>query len=484
MKSKERKIVYRSQQIDIYKITNQHTKGLKGRVKSLSLLVFLCMLISAFVALPAEASTTTTNVTYDTQVESSMLQNGNHSIEISLVVADNYEFYGGEYYLIDSDIYTFNPNYPSGYWQKYLIGKYAILNGSVSTDGSLGTWPHPTSASSIIKITSLFWWAENGNVNGHPIYTFTFPCDLYGTCRVPDVYYAYSGKVPSGAPSYGKETPAVGSSVAVKSSPAVIGYDFSGWESGSVTVSNGRFTMPGSDVTFKGSWIPRTDTPFTMEFYQRPIIGDSYIKVDADTQAGTGTTDTKIVDNLDMTTLNAKYPGFHLSSDSANDTTTIAGNGSATIKLNYDRNTPNIIYSSGTATKSEPSLPATKTARYEATITVADAPTLVGYDFGGWTSDDVDLSSGQTTFSMPDNDVHIVANWIPLEEPYTVEYYSQELDGSYTLTDTENCTGYTDSQAIAPAKSYEGFTETDASKDAEANTTINGDGKDCPQAVF
>ena len=55
---------------------------------------------------------------------------------------------------------------------------------------------------------------------------------------------------------------------------------------------------------------------------------------------------------------------------------------------------------------------------------------------------------------MEDEDVHITGSWIPhTDTPYVVEYYLQNLnDNDYTLTDTELCTGTTDTMAAVPEK--------------------------------
>jgi uncharacterized repeat protein (TIGR02543 family) len=421
-----------------------------------------------------------------------MTQTSDYATCFGLLIADDYSFYGGQYHLTNPGIWTYNPNEPSRIRREQAVGKYAIFCGSVNYERTTEAerkqivWKKQASSRMIyIKSASMNISAHQAPSSSYASYTLEIPCDKYTATTTYSITYGYSGVIPSGAPSISPVNVTSGRGVTVKANPSLAGYDFSGWTSNDVNVSGAGATFCVSkDVKFIGSWIPHTDTPYTVEFYQQPIIGDEYIKIDADTQTGTGTTDTEIIDNLDMTALNEKYPGFHFAPYTYDEVMPIAGDGTAVLRLEYDRDTPNIIYSNGTATKNEPSLPEAETARYEATVTVADTPTLAGYDFSGWTSDDVDLSSGQTTFSMPDNDVHIIAYWEPLEETYTVEYYQQELDGSYTLTDTEDCTGYTDSQAVAPAKSYEGFTETDASKEAEVTTTINGDGSTVLKLYF
>ena len=68
------------------------------------------------------------------------------------------------------------------------------------------------------------------------------------------VVYQYEGDVPEGAPDVPLTTTYVaGSTVGVSQDVTVEGYDFSGWSTTDVSVSNGSFTMPSKNVTFVGS---------------------------------------------------------------------------------------------------------------------------------------------------------------------------------------------------------------------------------------
>ena len=305
---------------------------------------------------------------------------------------------------------------------------------------------------------------------------------LYYDRNTPNVIYSFAGKTPLADPTVpATVSHRLDSTVSIAEIPTLAGYDFSGWSSEDLDISSGSFTMPDNDVTITGAWIPHTDTPFAVEVYQQNIEDDGYTK--ADTFSGVGTTDTQIVqDTFGVSVLNARYPGFHLTDDLSANATTINGDGSTVLKLYYDRNTADVSYTYNYTPKNAPELPVKAVIRFGTTVAVAEAPSLVGYDFSGWVSNQADLSGG--TFSMPDNVVVITGDWTPLSEPYQVEYYLQELDGSYTLTDTENCTGLTDTQALAPAKGYTGFAETQASKEAEANTTVNGDGSTVLKLYF
>ena len=155
--------------------------------------------------------------------------------------------------------------------------------------------------------------------------------------------------------------------------------------------------MPNDDVIVTGTWIPHTNTPFAVEVYQQNIEDDGYTKDDV--FSGEGTTDTQIVqDAFGTSVLNEKYPGFHLTDDSSANATTINGDGSTVLKLYYDRNTADVSYAYNYTPKNAPELPVKTIIRFGTTVTVAEAPSLAGYDFSGWVSDQADLSGG--TFSM------------------------------------------------------------------------------------
>ncbi|MBR3354180.1 MAG: hypothetical protein IKG47_02290 [Oscillospiraceae bacterium] len=59
---------------------------------------------------------------------------------------------------------------------------------------------------------------------------------------------------------------------------------------------------------------------------------------------------------------------------------------------------------------------------------------------------------------------------------YTVEHYIEELDGSFTVKDTESFTGIADTEAAANAKEYEGFTFDSSAEGTAVSGIIAGDG--------
>lgn len=77
------------------------------------------------------------------------------------------------------------------------------------------------------------------------------------TAKQYTIRYEYTGNVPDGAqqklPSTVNNVP-YNSEQTVVAAPTLDGWTFSGWTTGDVTVTDGKFNMPNKDVVFKGSW--------------------------------------------------------------------------------------------------------------------------------------------------------------------------------------------------------------------------------------
>lgn len=104
--------------------------------------------------------------------------------------------------------------------------------------------------------------------SGEHEYKFPIPA-VKGTIPSFNVSYEYTGTVPAGAP----EVPAAAtakqnSTVTVAAAPTLDGYVFSGWATADAEVNNnGTFTMPGNAVKLTGSWQPRGDLSYTVNYY-------------------------------------------------------------------------------------------------------------------------------------------------------------------------------------------------------------------------
>jgi hypothetical protein len=118
-----------------------------------------------------------------------------------------------------------------------------------------------------------------------------------------------SGSVPDAAPALPAGASYLyGQTVTLPDVPSLTGYTFSGWSTTDAEIQDGAFLMPAQAVQLTGSWVPRTDTPFTIKYFQQDLDGDDYSL--ADTVEGIGTTDAAIPD------AHKDYTGFTETADS------------------------------------------------------------------------------------------------------------------------------------------------------------------------
>jgi len=293
---------------------------------------------------------------------------------------------------------------------------------------------------------------------------------LYYDRNVNTVSYAYSGETDTTAPALPVSASfRFGQAVPVAAAPSLAGYDFGGWETSDASIANDSFTMPDSAVRITGAWTARTDTPYTVEYYQQNAEDDGYTLTDTEHCTGTTGGAAMVPDK--------SYPGFSVTPESTSAATNvlIKSNGSTLLKLYYDRNVNTVSYAySGETDVTPPLLPAAASYRYGQTVPVAAAPSLAGYDFGGWETSDASIAGG--SFTMPDASVNITGAWIAkADTPYVVEYYQQNTDDdAYTLAFTFNGTGVTGTGV--PHKEFEGFTQTPDSLTTEGSAKIRSDG--------
>jgi|GEM_PF-4915047 len=110
----------------------------------------------------------------------------------------------------------------------------------------------------------------------------------------------------------------------------------------------------------------------------------------------------------------------------------------------------------------------TETVDYHSSATPPSDPVRAGYTFSSWSGTFTNIEANQTVTAV------YTAN---TNTAYTVKHYQQDVTGSgYTLKDTENLTGTTDTAAIAVAKTYEGFSENTTYAGRVASGNITGDG--------
>ena len=300
------------------------------------------------------------------------------------------------------------------------------------------------------------------------------------------VSYEFTGTVPEGAaallPASGGYK--YGSSVTVAAAPTLTGYTFSGWSQ-----TESPFVMPAEAVTIKGSWTARGDTAYKAEYYLEKLdstdstLYANYAKDETATENCTGATGATATANIKA------FDGFAYNADLSTASAAIAADGSLVLKVYYTRSSYTVTYEyTGDVPGGAPETPETKSYRYGATVTVADAPTLTGYTFSGWTpkfTEDAALQgnsfwqrlknwiTGTETFIMPNGSVQITGSFTAAEVNYKVEHYRQDAEnpGNYTLYETDDLKGITGTTTEAAAKSYDGFTA-----QSFTQQTIAGDG--------
>ncbi len=152
---------------------------------------------------------------------------------------------------------------------------WELANGVKSTDGSKTTYTYRLSYT--VKLDTSgenFKEGEYYPTNAQTTFTsgnktFEFPVPgVKGTIPSYQVKYAYTGTVPTGAPTLpADETHKMHTDVTVAAEPTLDGYVFSGWTTTDASVSGGQFKMPGKDVTLTGSWTLRSDLSYTVNYY-------------------------------------------------------------------------------------------------------------------------------------------------------------------------------------------------------------------------
>ena len=186
-----------------------------------------------------------------------------------------------------------------------------------------------------------------------------------------------------------------------------------------------QFDWPGSpyDVDVTVDFQPNTNTSYTVAHYQENVNG-GYPGTATETEQLTGTTD-------EQTEAAAKtYDGFTAGTVTQ---TTIAGDGSTVVTIQYSRNSYSITFNSDGG-----SAVTTITAKHGAAITAPANPTKDGYDFGGW----YDGASVYAFTTMPIGGKSLTAHW-------TAQTYSDPTSGATAETNGDGTVQITDVPATA-----------------------------------
>lgn len=121
---------------------------------------------------------------------------------------------------------------------------------------------------------------------------------------------------------------------------------------------------------------------------------------------------------------------------------------------------------------------------YNSTITAPANPTKTGYTFDGWYKEAACTNQWNFSSDKVTENITLYAKWTAASDTaYTVNHWQQNLNGgseqndtNYTLADTENLTGTTDTSVTPNVKSYDGFTAPSATTvtiTADGSTVVN-----------
>ena len=229
------------------------------------------------------------------------------------------------------------------------------------------------------------------------------------------------------------------------------GYTWLGWYDGeTLACATEEFTFKAEkDVTYTATWSANTDTKYTVNYYLQNIDDDEYTL--HETVELTGETDTTAAAEI------KEYAHFTYNASKSVISGNINGDGGQVLSVYYTRDkyvisTARNNTKAGTVTESG-------TYKFDKQITLT-ATTNAGYTWLGWYEGETLVCETEEFTFKAEKDVTYTATWSAnTDTKYTVNYYLQNLYGSnYTLHETVELKGETDTTATADIKEYTHFT--------------------------
>lgn len=267
------------------------------------------------------------------------------------------------------------------------------------------------------------------------------------------VNYNYTGDVPTNAPELPTTTShAAGASVGVEKNMILEGYEFSGWKSTSVTITNGAFNMPQTNVVFEGSFEPKVT--YTVSYDISGVNMPEGYKLPKTKNYGIG--DDVYIDSLSVGDVINGYRFLGWQTTNTTITDGLFQMPEANVKLvgTFEKVTYSVSYAfqgSVLPPNADDILAAINSnSKYVGpfapgdTITVAKNPSASNYKFLGWYS--------ESTFEMPEEDVVIYGEWmvsagtfspsISIELIDEATHYSSGDTVNFAITVTNNSTNF------------------------------------------
>ena len=245
------------------------------------------------------------------------------------------------------------------------------------------------------------------------------------------------------------------SSVRISSQrPTDSGYTFTGW---SVAKKSGTVFIAAADLDNNAVNTAITDLDFpdgtltitaTAQWDAIPTYTVTYSVTSSEPDSGAYTlpVDSTAYHAGDTVTVAAElsvdgytFDGWKKDGSKVDTFTMPAGN--VTLTGTFTANKHNVTYTVTGDVPSGYSVPAAQNnVSFDTEVTVEAAPSVAGYTFSGWTTDDAAVSGGK--FSMPDKDVTLTGTFTATSIPstYTVHYVGNGSDGHYTDVSVKNDT--------------------------------------------
>jgi len=222
--------------------------------------------------------------------------------------------------------------------------------------------------------------------------------------------------------------------------PDRTGYDFTGWTYYLLKDESNIFsydkehpytgtTMPESALVAVATFEPKTDIPYTLNFYLQNEDG-TYPETPTKIVAHYGTANDYIVPDKTLVPdkIGYRHPGYagiHIRPDGTGGQNYYYSRAPYTLTLNSNGQKSTVPYRYG-----------------DQLDKLNDAPTRLGYTFGGWYEDAAYKTPWSGT-TMPAEDITLYAKWVPDNINYFLVLRKEGADGKWSQT-TETRTGKTD----------------------------------------